>query len=114
MNIPTPILEFFRLNKEHESEQLLSLFTEDALVADGGESLQIQGKDSIRAWIEESISGLNLQTEVINGARVGEEWVVDTTVTGDFAASPARFEYFFVLEDARIQSLRVEFRGSLK
>jgi hypothetical protein len=53
----------------------------------GGPLLQIT------QWIEKSISGLHLQTEIRDWKRQSTEWIVDTVMSGNFKASPARFEY---------------------
>jgi hypothetical protein len=114
MNVPTPIDDFFRMKNEHDDAGLWSLFTEDATVIDGGEGTKFQGRDEIRKWIHKAISSLNLNTDIRDGSEQGGEWIIDTVMTGDFKASPARFEYFIILNGGKISSLRVEFRGSLK
>ena len=114
MNPPVPIADFFRMKNEHDDDGLWSLFTEDATVIDGGEGKKMQGADAIEKWIQKSISGVNLHTEVRDCKEQGEEWIIDTIMTGDFKASPARFEYFITLSGEKISALRVEFRGSLK
>jgi hypothetical protein len=60
----------------------------------------------------QSQASICIQTSA--AAQRGGEWVLETVVTGDFKASPARFEYFITLDRDKISSLRVEFRGSLK
>jgi hypothetical protein len=97
-----------------DDDGLWSLFTEDATVIDGGEGKNAQGADEIKKWIEKAISGLNLHTEIRDCKEQDGEWIVDTVMTGDFKASPARFEYFITLNGDKISALRVECRGSLK
>jgi hypothetical protein len=41
------------------------------------------------------------------------QWIVDTVMTGDFKASPARFMYTITIRGEKISALRVEFLGSL-
>jgi hypothetical protein len=114
MHLPAPIANFFRMKNEHDDDGLWSLFAEDAMVVDGGEGRTLHGAAEIQKWIQNSISGLNLHTDVRGCTQRGGEWVLETVVTGDFKASPARFEYFITLDRDKISSLRVEFRGSLK
>jgi len=114
MNAPTPIVNFFKMKNEHDDQGLWSAFADDATVVDAGESKTMQGADQIKAWIQKSISGLNLKTDIKDCREVGAEWVLDTVLTGDFKASPARFEYFIKLDGDKISYLRAEFRGSLK
>ena len=70
--------------------------------------------DEIKKWIEKASSVLNLHTEARDYAEHNGEWVIDTVMSGDFKASPARFKYFITLRGANISTLRVEFLGSLK
>lgn len=114
MDIPKTITEFFRFKNEHDHTGMASLFSEDAVVMDGGEGLEMRGSDEIEKWIQKSISGLNLKTEIGGCIETNGEWIINTIVSGDFKASPARFEYIIQVGDDEIQSLRVEFRGSLK
>jgi len=114
MNPPPPIADFFRMKNEHDNGGLWSLFTDHATVVDGGEGKKMRGADEIKKWIQKAISGLNLHTEIRDYKENHSEWIVDTVMTGDFKASPARFEYFITLSGDKISNLRVEFRGSLK
>jgi hypothetical protein len=114
MNVPTPIGDFFRMKNEHDDAGLWSLFTKDATVTDGGEGKAMQGADEIQRWIQKAIAGLTLHTEIRDCNDQGGEWIIDTVMTGNFKASPARFEYFIILNGDKISSLRVEFRGSFK
>jgi hypothetical protein len=113
MNLPTPITDFFRMKNEHDHKGLSLLFTENATIADVGEGKKMQGAEEIKKWIQKSISGLNLHTEVRDHKQQNDKWVIDTVMTGDFKASPARFEYFITLSGDKISALRVEFRGSM-
>jgi hypothetical protein len=114
MQLPKPISDFFRMKNEHDDQALWSLFTEDAEVVDGGEGQKIHGSEEIKKWIQKAISGLDLHTDIRDCEEQDGEWIVDTVMTGDFKASPARFEYFIALRGEKISILRVEFRGPLK
>jgi hypothetical protein len=114
MNIPPPIGDFFRMKNEHDDQGLWSLFTHDAVVIDGGEGVEMRGADALKTWINKAISGLNLHTEIRACLEQGGEWIIDTVMSGDFKASPARFQYFITLSGKKISALRVEFLGSLK
>jgi hypothetical protein len=111
-DLPKPIAEFFRLKNDEDDEALPLVFSEDAIVIDAGECKEMRGREEIARWIEKSISGLHLQTDVRGWKEHEGEWVVETVLTGNFKASPARFEYFISLTVDKISKLRVEFRGS--
>jgi hypothetical protein len=112
MNPPAPIEAFFQRKNAVDDAGLASLFTDDATVVDGGEGKTMQGIEEIKDWIHKSIVRLNLHTDVRHCQRRDGEWVIDTVMSGDFKASPARFEYFIALTGKKISALRVEFRGS--
>jgi hypothetical protein len=114
MDLPHCIAEFFRRKNEHDDAGLALLFSEDATVIDGGEGTTIHGRDEINAWVAQAISGLHLHTEIASWKGQGAQWIIDTVMTGDFKASPARFLYTFELRGEKISLLRVEFLGSLK
>src|SRR5215831_18669436 len=103
-DLPKPIAEFFRLKNAEDNQGLAQLFSEDATVIDAGERKEMRGRAEITQWIEK----INLWTasaDLVGGwtERDGE-WVVDTVLTGNFKASPARFEYFIELSSTRLQS----------
>ena len=77
---------------------------------DAGKREEMRGRDQISQWIGKSISGLHLQSDVRGWKEENGEWIVDTVLTGNFKASPARLEYFISRLGDRISKLRVEFR----
>ena len=113
-DLAKPIADFFRLKNAEDDEGLTQLFSEDATVIDAGERKEMHGRVEITRWIEKSISGLHLQAEIRGWQERDGECVVDTVLTGNFKASPARFEYCIALSGDKIAKLRVEFRGSAK
>jgi hypothetical protein len=114
MTVPAVIADFFRLKNERDDQGLVSLFTEDAMVVDGGEAKTMKSRKKIQGWIEKSISGLNLRTEIKGAEKRNDQWIIDTVMTGDFKASPARFQYTITLQSGKIAYLNVQFLGSLK
>src|SRR5206468_5394 len=110
--LPSVIADFFRLKNEQNDEGLWKLFANDAVVVDAGEGKKMHGAAEIKKWIAKAISKLNLKTEIHSGEERDGEWIIDTVMTGNFKASPARFEYFITLNDGKISALRTEFRGS--
>jgi hypothetical protein len=114
MDIPAPIDEFFRMKNAEDNMGLADLFTKDATVVDGGEGKTMQGPEAIKEWIANSLSGLSLYTEIQQIQKIDEDWVIDTHMTGSFAASPAHFKYTFRLNGAKITRLQIDFLGTLK
>jgi hypothetical protein len=111
---PPVITDFFRLKNEQDDEGLWKLFADDAVVVDAGEGKEMHGAYEIKKWIAKSISGLNLQTEIRGAEEHDGEWVIDTVMTGNFKASPARFQYFIKINGGKVSYLRAEFLGSVK
>jgi hypothetical protein len=110
-NLPKPIADFLRLKNAEDDEGLSLLFSENATVIDAGERKEMHGREEIAQWIEKSICGLHLQTDVRGWTEREGEWVVNTVLNGNFKASPARFQYFIILNGDKIAKLRVEFQG---
>ena len=113
-NIPNTISEYFRYKNDHDKAGLLSVFDESIVVFDRGENKEVRGKEQLEKWIETSLSGLNLYTEISRVKEEGDVWTVDTIVSGDFKASPASFIYLVRLEHDKIVMLDIQFAGSLK
>jgi hypothetical protein len=113
MNLPAPIADFFRMKNAHDDQGLWSLFASDAMVIDSGENTEMRGANEIKAWIQKAIAGLNLHTEISGSIEREGTWVIDTVMSGDFKASPARFQYFITIRGGKISTLRVAFLGSL-
>jgi hypothetical protein len=114
MKLLKPIADFFEMKNAHDDEGLWTLFASDAVIIDGGEGTEMRGSDEIKKWIKKSISGLKLNTEIREYEERNGEWVVDTVMSGDFKASPARFQYFISVQEGKISALRSEFLGSLR
>ena len=114
MKLPKPIADFFEMKNAHDDAGLLTLLASDAVIIDGGEGTEMRGSDEIKKWIKKAISGLKLHTEIREYEERDGEWVIDTVMSGDFKASPARFQYFIIVKDGKISALRSEFLGSLR
>lgn len=114
MNItPTIITEYFHYKNKHNKEGLLSVFSDKAVIIDRGENKEVRGFSEIKSWIDKSLSGLNLQTEVFETNNDKGVWIVETVVSGDFKLSPAKFIYHFKIENDKISYLDIEFAGAL-
>lgn len=113
-NLPKSITDYFHYKNSHDVSGMLSLFLDDATVIDRGENKTMYGKDEIEAWINSSLSGLNLSTEIAQAKETDGLWVIETIVSGDFSASPARFIYTIGVEQEKLSSLDIAFAGSLK
>lgn len=111
-NLPEVIIEYFHHKNNHNKLGLLSTFSDKAVVFDRGENKELHGQDQIELWIDKSLSGLNLKTEISEFRKEDDTWTIDTIVSGDFKASPAKFIYNFVLEQNKIIFLDIEFVGS--
>jgi hypothetical protein len=80
-------------------------------IISGPKVLELTGGGKVLTCMDEH---LRLGADVRGWKEHEGEWIVDTVLTGNFKASPARFEYFISLMGDKISKLRVEFRGSQK
>jgi len=113
-DLPKVIAQYFHFKNTHDKEGLLSVFSNEAFIVDRGEKKEIRGKDQIGTWIDKSLSGLNLHTEISQVKVQNGNWVIETIVCGDFSASPAKFIYHLEIVNDKIEFLDIEFAGSLK
>ena len=112
MELPVIISDFFKMKNEGKDGELWSLFTTDAIVIDSGEKLEAQGTEAIKQWVEKSISGLRLQSEIQDYGEENGEWIINTIMSGDFKGSPALFKFYITIAVGKIYRLNVQFLGS--
>lgn len=111
--IPNVVSDYFKYKNEHNKAGLLSVLSSDAVIIDRGENKELRGTEEIEQWIDKSLSGINLHTEISDTKEGENSWEVLTIVTGEFKASPAKFIYYFKLYGEKICFIDIEFGGSL-
>lgn len=91
----------------------MACFAEGATVFDQGEDRELHGVAEIREWLEGTVAGYKLTSEVVSIEPQGDGHLVGVVVAGDFPGSPYKFEYGFILVADKIGELVVAPIGSV-
>jgi hypothetical protein len=98
--LPPPIAAFFQAFNAHDTDALMTLFTQDALVADEGH--EHRGTAAIKGWIQKVHADYKPHADVTDLAQVGDEIVMTVQISGTFPGSPIQLRYHFTLKDGKI------------
>jgi uncharacterized protein (TIGR02246 family) len=101
-----PLASYYAAVNAPDSERVLALFAEDAVVKDEG--AEHRGRDAIRAWMHETRRKYGLiKVEPSAVAEKDGTTTVTSRVSGDFKGSPATLRYAFTVEHPAIRRLEI-------
>ena len=106
MKLPVVIDNYIHASNAHDVMSILSCFSEDAVVADEGETLC--GKKAIEGWTAKTIEKYKFQFEPLSVNEDDGEVVVSVEVSGTFPGSPVTLDYHFKIENEKILSLAID------
>jgi hypothetical protein len=113
IELPAPIARYFAVKGGSDSAATLACFAEDATVFDQGEDRELRGATEIREWLEGTVAGYKLTSEVVSFEPQREGFLVGVVVTGEFPGSPYKFKYGFKIVADKIGELVITPIGSL-
>jgi ketosteroid isomerase-like protein len=103
-DLPDTITRYFEADARRDTDALLALFSEEAIVIDEGEAHS--GTGGIRSWREEVTSKYEYTTEVVDAQHSSEnEYVLTGRLTGNFPGGTADLTWRFTLEGDHINRL---------
>lgn len=105
MNLPKLIADLVDAQNSHDALAYVACFSETAVVFDEGRTHR--GKAEIRRWIENANSQYQTDWKPLKFEESPAESLLTAEVTGTFPGSPVTLQFHLVVEDDRIQSLRV-------
>jgi uncharacterized protein (TIGR02246 family) len=105
VELPEPMAAYFAAANERDPDRVAACFTQDARVHDEGQDYL--GRDSIRAWAEQSGRKYSFTADVRSVERAQEKTVVVAHLTGDFPGSPFDLRYVFGLSEGHISRLEI-------
>ncbi len=100
-----PIAAYLEANARFDAEAMLAPFAEDATVID--EKRTHEGRDALRAWIEEATIGNRAVATPLSVAPDGADRVMVAEVAGAFPGSPVTLTFRFTLAGGRIARLEI-------
>ncbi|AGK95510.1 nuclear transport factor 2 family protein [Clostridium pasteurianum] len=105
IKLPQPIAYFIKAKNEHNSNELISYFSDNAIVQDEGEN--ICGVKAIKEWIDETNKKYNDTLEALNLVEKNENIVLTAVVSGNFEGSPTNLDFYFTLNNDKITTLKI-------
>jgi ketosteroid isomerase-like protein len=105
-SVPSAIAGYFEADARRDTEAIVGLFTEDAVVIDEGGSWR--GVDKIRAWREGPAAKYEYTTELFGADRTGDdEYLLTGRIDGNFPGGTAALKWRFTLAGDRIVQLEI-------
>ena len=106
VQLPSAITNFIQAQNEHNTEALLHTMVEDTVFIDEGK--QYNGFDQIRRWSDRVNQEYQVKFEVLEVARLDEDYIVTAKISGTFEDSPIQLEFHFTLIHDKIKALTVK------
>jgi ketosteroid isomerase-like protein len=104
--LPDVITGYFEADARRDTDAILALFAEDAVVVDEGETHR--GISKIRAWREGPASRYEYTTEVFDTDRISDdEYLVTGRIEGNFPGGTAELRWRFTVVGDRIGHLHI-------
>ena len=105
-SLPEPITGYFEADARRDTDAIVALFGEGAVVMDDGGSWR--GAHEIRAWREGPVAKYQYTTELFGTDRAGEdEYLVTGRIDGNFPGGTAALKWRFTLAGDRIVRLHI-------
>ncbi|MDW2800867.1 nuclear transport factor 2 family protein [Clostridium boliviensis] len=106
--LPKTIETHFHATNTEDSDLLLSIFAEDAVVFDAGK--EYHGKPAIKEWSDLDYFSVHLRLEVINSVQDAKEIVVTAKCDGDYNKAglpdPLYLDFHFTMDKDKVTRLR--------
>ena len=105
MELPAIITELVNAQNSHDSAAYADCFTTDATVFDEGHDHQ--GKEEIKAWIEDSSAKYQAVMEPMEYSESDDKAVLTAKVSGTFPGSPIVLKYNMEIVQGLVRSLKI-------
>jgi hypothetical protein len=104
--LPAIVSRYFELDVARDTDGLVALFDDDAVVTDEGESRR--GASAIRAWRNGPAATYEYTTDITGCEEIDpDHYVVTGRLTGNFPGGSADLKWDFTVRDGRITQLLI-------
>jgi uncharacterized protein (TIGR02246 family) len=104
--VPELITRYFEADARRDTDALVALFADDAVVVDEGRTWR--GTSEIRAWRDGVASAYQYTTEVLGvDAAGGENYVARAHLEGNFPGGTVDLQHRFTVDGDRIHRLEI-------
>lgn len=105
LTLPSPIDAYVAASNRSDSEALVALFSDDAVVHDEGR--EYRGVDGVREWRAKSENAYTFTIEPLSLVERDGETVLTASVAGSFPGSPVDLDFEFTIAGDRIAALAI-------
>jgi ketosteroid isomerase-like protein len=103
MKIPSIIGAFVKASNDHDSNAVVALFSDHAVVHDEGK--EMRGLTAIKEWSDQTSQKYQFRIEPTAIVEGGQEIILTATLTGDFPGSPISLDFEFTVKNSQIVTL---------
>ena len=105
IQLADPIKNYFEISNGTDPAGLKHCFNTDAVVLDEGGTYQ--GHAAIAAWFCDTRQKYAFSAKPLSATTQQQHEIVTAEVSGNFPGSPIELSYTFLLQDGKIQSLKI-------
>ncbi|AJA46447.1 hypothetical protein CPAST_c03470 [Clostridium pasteurianum DSM 525 = ATCC 6013] len=105
IKLPQPIADFIKAKNEHNSNEFISCFSDNAVVQDEGEN--ISGVKAIKEWSDKTNKKYNDTLKAVNLLEIDGNIILTAIASGNFKGSPTNLDFYFTLNNDRITNLKI-------
>lgn len=105
MQLPDPIRQYFEAEERKDAAALAASFVADAVVQDEGQDHV--GREEIRLWWQAAQAKYAHRAEPVEMESAADRVRVRAMVSGNFAGSPAKLTFDFILAADGIARLKI-------
>jgi hypothetical protein len=87
-------------------------FAEDICIEDTGENDIIKGFDNCKKWLKDKSQQYHMKTKIVDIKNEENGTIkVSVIVTGNFAPGDYPFDYYFLITDGKIKTVKITYMG---
>ncbi|NRQ41356.1 nuclear transport factor 2 family protein [Rheinheimera sp. YQF-2] len=105
IQLADPIKNYFEISNGTDPVRLKHCFNANAVVLDEGGTYQ--GHTAIAAWFCDTRQKYAFSAKPLSATTQQQHEIVTAEVSGNFPGSPIELSYTFLLQDGKIQSLKI-------
>lgn len=106
-DLPKPIAAYIEAGANLDADAMAASFADDATVDDSGDGHQPEGKEEIRAWIENNTVAVKAIFSPTSAHEQAGRWILAGPVAGNFPGSPVNLQFSFQLRGEKIAALTI-------
>lgn len=116
MQIPKPIAHFIEATNHHNTDALLAVLSDTAVLSDEGHDYR--GIGEIKKWSDEKLIGAKVTLQPIRTVERSGKTIVTAKVDGNFDKTglpdPFQMDFHFTIDSNKVTTLSIRFPESIE